>query len=301
MKVTFAEDSLFAFLVLVEAISYVLLPDPGSPVYNFRDSMGNLSLGAGNSLIGFALKGLLFEMYVIGYQISPFRIKANAVAWIVLILLNDLHFYWVHRANHKVRILWASHVNHHSSQRFNLTTAVRQSWTVDLTDPLSLPLVLLGFSPAMLFTVFIIANLYMFPIHTRRISKLWGPIEFLMNTPSHHRVHHATNPQYIDKNFAGMFIFWDRMFGTFAAEVEPVVYVNGFNIDTYNVFVLAFHEYASIVRDLRAFRSLRCWLGILFLSPGWSADLTGGLTAPRSNPYEISASTRAVTGSAAGP
>jgi sterol desaturase/sphingolipid hydroxylase (fatty acid hydroxylase superfamily) len=273
MKVTLIEGTLFSVLILLEAISYVVLPDEGSPGYSLRDSFGSLSLGGGSFLIGFALQALLFEMFVLGYDVSPFRIGESAWALIVLLVLNDFRFYWVHRANHKVRILWASHVNHHSSQRFNFTTALRQSWTVDITDPLALPLAFLGFSPTMLLTVFIISNLYQFPIHTRRIPRLWGPIEFALNTPTHHRVHHASNPQYIDKNFGGIFILWDRIFGTFAAEVEPVVYGVGRDVDTYNVLKLAFHEYGSIAADLRRFRSLRCRLGILFLSPAWSSRL----------------------------
>src|SRR5262249_17869507 len=158
-----------------------------------------------------------------------------------------------------------------SSQRYNLSTALRQTWTGIGTMPLAVPMVLLGFPPAMLFTVMSVNLLYQFWIHTERIDKLPRLVEWVLNTPSHHRVHHATNPQYLDKNYGGVFILWDRMFRTFEPEVEPVVYGLTKNIDSYNPVRVAFHEYVDIVRDLRNVKGLGSRLTVLFGTPAQAA------------------------------
>jgi sterol desaturase/sphingolipid hydroxylase (fatty acid hydroxylase superfamily) len=271
VKFTLIEAALILSLIGLEYISYLVIPDQNDDGYQLRDTFGSFSLGAGNLATNVLWRGVTFEMFLIAYRITPLRIGESGWAWVALFVLNDLNSYWEHRANHTVQILWASHLNHHSSQRFNLSTALRQTWTGELAAPLNLPLILVGFSPTMVFTMFIISNLYQFPIHTKRIGKLWKPVELIMNTPSHHRVHHGSNPEYIDKNFGGIFIIWDRLFGTFAPEVAPVVYGIGRNVDTYNTLNLAFHEYVSMVKDLREARSLRVRLGLVFRSPGWVA------------------------------
>ncbi|GIH14569.1 sterol desaturase family protein [Rugosimonospora africana] len=261
----------YVVLMAVEAVSFRLLPDEGEQGYAMRDTATSLAMGLGSVLAGLGWGALTLTTYLFAYHLTPLRVAPSWWSWAALFVLADLTYYWQHRADHRVRILWASHVNHHSSRRYNLSTALRQSWTGIGTMPLELPMVLLGFPPAMIFASIGANLLYQFWIHTERIDKLPRPIEWVLNTPSHHRVHHATNPQYLDKNYAGVFIVWDRLFRTFEPEVEPVVYGLTKNIDTYNPVRVAFHEYAAIARDLRAVHGVRARLGILFRTPAWSS------------------------------
>jgi sterol desaturase/sphingolipid hydroxylase (fatty acid hydroxylase superfamily) len=188
-------------------------------------------------------------------------------------LLEDLAYYWFHRISHERRFFWASHVVHHSSQHYNLTTALRQTWTgaLGLTFLFWLPLVFIGFPPAMVLMFSAISLVYQFWIHTELIDRM-GPLEWVFNTPSHHRVHHATNPKYLDANYAGVLIIWDRLFGTFVKEEERPTYGIISNLGTFNPFRIAFHEWAGIARDVARARSLREAAGYVFGPPGWSPD-----------------------------
>jgi len=169
-------------------------------------------------------------------------------------------------------VLWGCHVNHHSSRYFNLSTALRQPLLTPLTAPVFwAPLPLIGFPPWMVLTAQAWSLLYQFWIHTEAIDRL-GPLEWFMNTPSHHRVHHGKNVAYLDKNHAGIFILWDRLFGTFAPEAEPVIYGLTTDIQTFHPLRIAFHELAAIGRDLRHARTLWAMLGHAFAPPGWSQD-----------------------------
>jgi sterol desaturase/sphingolipid hydroxylase (fatty acid hydroxylase superfamily) len=171
-----------------------------------------------------------------------------------------------------VRLLWAAHENHHSSQHYNLSTALRQSWTTPVTGPLFwAPLALAGFAPHMILTAQAWSLLYQFWIHTESIRSL-GPLEWVLNTPSHHRVHHGSNLAYLDRNHAGILIIWDRLFGTFAPEVEPVRYGLTKNVTTFHPVRVAFHEFVAIGRDLRRAPTVRAALGYLLRPPGWSHD-----------------------------
>jgi hypothetical protein len=153
-------------------------------------------------------------------------------------VLDDLRYYWYHRIAHRCRWVWAEHVNHHSSQHYNLSTALRQSWTGTFTGMfiLRIPLALIGFHPVLLLFVGGLNLVYQFWIHTEAIGRMWKPIEWIFNTPSHHRVHHATNPRYLDSNYAGTLIIWDRMFGTFVPELDEDMPRYGIvkNIGTFN-------------------------------------------------------------------
>jgi len=193
-------------------------------------------------------------------------------AWIVLLFAEDLCYYWFHRIHHDVRILWACHVNHHSSQHFNFSTALRQPLLTPLTGPLFwAPLPLIGFPPWMVLTAQAWSLLYQFWLHTEAVDRL-GPLEWFMNTPSHHRVHHGKNIAYLDKNHGGIFIIWDRLFGTFAPEVEPVVYGLTKDIETFHLGKITFHEVAAIGRDVARAPGLAAKLGYLLAPPGWSHD-----------------------------
>ncbi len=261
----------FVLLMVIEAVSYRFLPDEGEIGYTMRDTATSVAMGLGSVIVNIGWNALALVTLLLAYHLTPLRVTPAWWSWALAFVLFDLTYYWQHRADHRVRILWASHVNHHSSRAYNLSTAVRQTWTGIGTMPFVLPLVVLGFNPTVIFTVYSVNLLYQFWIHTERIGKMWAPFEWVFNTPSHHRVHHATNPQYLDKNYAGVFIVWDRLFGTFEPEVEPPVYGLTRNIDTYNPLRVAFHEYAAIGRDLAAARGLAARLGILFRPPAWSA------------------------------
>jgi sterol desaturase/sphingolipid hydroxylase (fatty acid hydroxylase superfamily) len=165
--------------------------------------------------------------------------------------------------------MWAAHVNHHSSQHYNLSTALRQSWTEHLTAlPFYIPLVLLGFDPLMLFIVELLNLFYQYGVHTEAVNKL-GWFEWVFSTPSHHRVHHGSNPKYIDKNHGGILIIWDRMFGSFQREEEPVTYGLTINIDTFNPVRIAFHEWRAMIVDVRKAATVTDALGYVFRPPGW--------------------------------
>jgi sterol desaturase/sphingolipid hydroxylase (fatty acid hydroxylase superfamily) len=198
--------------------------------------------------------------------------------WTVLLVLlaQDFCYYWSHRSHHVVRVLWASHVVHHSSRRFNLSTALRQPWTGVTSAVFYLPLVALGVSPAQVFFVQSINLVYQFWIHTERIDKMWRWFEYVFNTPSHHRVHHAANGSYLDRNFAGILITWDRAFGTFEPEGIRCQYGLTKNIGTYNPLRVAFHEYAAIARDLAGARTWRERIAYSFAGPGWVASRSNG-------------------------
>ena len=192
-------------------------------------------------------------------------------AWLLLFLGDDLAYYWFHRISHVSRFFWASHIVHHSSQHFNLSTALRQTWVPMTYLPFWLPLLLLGFPPWMVLLAQSWSLIYQFGLHTERIGRLPWPLEAVFNTPSHHRVHHGANEQYLDRNYAGILIIWDRLFGTFIPESERVRYGLTKNITTFNPVRVAFGEYAALARDLRAAKGWRLRLQVALRGPGLAA------------------------------
>jgi sterol desaturase/sphingolipid hydroxylase (fatty acid hydroxylase superfamily) len=193
--------------------------------------------------------------------------------WAVALVGWDLIYYVDHRLSHEVRFLWASHVNHHSSREFNLSTALRQPWTAFQTAIMVAPLALFGVRPDLVVLAGAINLLYQFWVHTEVIDRL-GPLEWVLNTPSHHRVHHGSNPRYLDRNYGGILIVWDRLFGTFQAEDEPVVYGLTKNIGTYNLWTIAFHEWVALARDAGRARGLDR-LRHALRGPGWRPAVVG--------------------------
>ena len=245
--------------------------------YEPRDTFTSLAMGLGSTTAGLLTGGAIFAASLWVYEHRLFTIPMTAIwAWVALFLLEDMTYYWFHRLAHERRFWWASHVNHHTSQHYNLSTALRQTWTggVAGTWLLWLPLSLIGFPPAMVAIQKGISLVYQFWIHTEAIGKMPRWFEAVFNTPSHHRVHHARNPRYLDRNYAGVLIIWDRLFGTFQAELndEPCRYGVVKNLGTFNLLRVAFHEWAAIGRDLLTARSLREAAGYLFGPPGWSLD-----------------------------
>jgi sterol desaturase/sphingolipid hydroxylase (fatty acid hydroxylase superfamily) len=199
---------------------------------------------------------------------GPGALAAALVGW-------DLVYYWNHRLMHEHRFLWAIHVVHHSSERYNLSTALRQP----VADALGVfvpygALALLGIRPSLLARARELDLLYQYWIHTDTIRSL-GPLEAVLNTPSHHRVHHGSNRRYLDRNHGGILILWDRLFGSFQAEREPVVYGLTTNITTFQPFRVATHEYAAMARDLAGARRWRDRLGVVLRRPGWRTPPQG--------------------------
>jgi len=240
--------------------------------YERRDAVASVAMGLGNVVISLGTKLVVLAAYTALYQLRIFELGNAGWVWALAFLGDDFCYYWFHRASHEVRFLWAAHENHHSSRYYNLSTALRQSWTTPLTGPVFwAPLALLGIPPLMIFTAMSVSLVYQFWLHTELIGKL-GPLEWLFNTPSHHRVHHGRNVQYLDRNHGGILILWDRLFGTFEPEGEPVDYGLTSNIHTFNPLRIAFHEWRTMFREVARADSLGEALGAIFAPPGWSAD-----------------------------
>jgi sterol desaturase/sphingolipid hydroxylase (fatty acid hydroxylase superfamily) len=262
----------FVLLILLEMI-YVRVTKKGR--YEARDSAASLAMGFGNRVFGIAFGGIAIAMYFWVYQFRLFTLPWTWPVMVACFFAEDLAYYWFHRIAHERRWFWASHVVHHSSQHYNLTTALRQTWTgtLGLSFIFWLPLVWIGFPPLMVLMFSAISLVYQFWIHTETIGRL-GPLEWVMNTPSHHRVHHAINAKYLDANYAGVLIIWDRLFGTFVPEddKEQIRYGIISQLGTFNPIRVAFHEWLGIWRDVRGAKNLREVWGFTFGPPGWSPD-----------------------------
>ena len=262
----------FVALVLIEMIA-VKLTHPER--YEPRDTLTSLGLGLGNVVSGVIFGGLLGAFALWVWQYRLFDIGWQWYWFAIAFVADDFFYYLVHRAGHRIRWLWASHVIHHSSQHYNLSTALRQTWTgpVSLGILIKIPLFLIGFHPAMLAFVGGLNLIYQFWIHTETIDRMPRWFEAVMNTPSHHRVHHATNPRYLDTNYAGVFIVWDKMFGTFTPEVddEPIRYGIVKQLGSFNLLWSVFHEWIGMLTDIwRA--PWKHKLSCLLREPGWSHD-----------------------------
>jgi sterol desaturase/sphingolipid hydroxylase (fatty acid hydroxylase superfamily) len=260
----------FVAFILIEVVSLWFAPDDDEVGYEVRDTVTSLSMGVGSVAVGIAYKSLQLVVYAALYAVTPLRLDTSLWwVWVVIVVAEDLAYYWYHRAHHEVRILWASHVVHHSSQRYNFSTALRQTWTPFGGIPFWAPLALLGVPVWAIFLQQSISLLYQFFLHTERVGKLWAPVEYVMNTPSHHRVHHGMNNAYLDRNYGGILVIWDRLFRSFEPEGERVVYGLTKQLRTYNPLVVATHEYASIWADVRGARSWRDRWGFVVRGPGW--------------------------------
>jgi sterol desaturase/sphingolipid hydroxylase (fatty acid hydroxylase superfamily) len=239
----------------------------GHNVYALKDFGGSMSQLAINIVVRLAIGGILIALHFWLYQFRVLEVPAGPWGWLLTFLVIDFVFYWYHRGQHRVRFLWCAHVVHHSSEHMNLGTALRQSPTGPFTKALFYwPLPLLGFDPLVIVSAGTIATIYGFWTHTEVVKKLWAPLEWVLVTPSHHRAHHGSNPEYIDRNYGNFLIIWDRLFGTFEPEVARVRYGLLTNIHTYNPLRIAFGEWLQLFRDSVAARSVTR-LGQLWLRP----------------------------------
>jgi sterol desaturase/sphingolipid hydroxylase (fatty acid hydroxylase superfamily) len=243
--------------------------------YEVRDTATSLFMGFGSSLAGLLTAGAAAALSLWAYEHRLFTIPMTVWwAWLAIILIEDMTYYWFHRIAHERRFWWASHVNHHTSQHYNLSTALRQTWTGGIAGTwlLWVPMAFLGFHPIMIGIQKGFSLVYQYWIHTEAIGKMPRWFEAVFNTPSHHRVHHARNPRYLDKNYAGILIIWDKMFGTFTPELaeEPCRYGIVKNLGTFNILRVAFHEWVAMAGDV--VKHPRHALGYIFGPPGWSHD-----------------------------
>jgi sterol desaturase/sphingolipid hydroxylase (fatty acid hydroxylase superfamily) len=240
--------------------------------YEVKDTFASLAMGLGNVAIAAVVKLATVAIWFALYEHRIFTIAPAWWSFVALFFAEDFCYYWFHRTHHEVRFFWAAHVNHHSSTHYNLSTALRQSWTTPFTGILFwLPLPLLGFPPWMILTQQAISLLYQYWLHTEAIGTM-GVFEKVFNTPSHHRVHHGRNAEYLDRNHGGILIVWDRLFGTFEPEANKVDYGLVKNLESFHPVVIAFHEWGAIARDLAHARSFRDAFLYVFGPPGWSPD-----------------------------
>jgi sterol desaturase/sphingolipid hydroxylase (fatty acid hydroxylase superfamily) len=244
---------------------------PATGAYLGPDARASILMG----LVSIVTMGAWKFLGLLGYAalyayVAPWHLSARHwYTWVIALVGVDLLFYAYHRIAHRVRLIWATHQAHHSSRYFNFATALRQKWNNSGELIMWMPLPLLGVPPWMVFASFSISLVYQFWIHTERIGTLPRAVEFVFNTPSHHRVHHGMDPQYLDRNYGGILIIWDRIFGTFQPELFRPHYGLTKPVHTFNIWKLQTHEYVAIARDVRAAKSWRERLGYIFGPPGW--------------------------------
>jgi sterol desaturase/sphingolipid hydroxylase (fatty acid hydroxylase superfamily) len=250
--------------------------------FDAKDGWTSVGLGIGNLLINLGIQGVQLGVSTFLFEYRVVDLGTGPLAWALLILADDFVFYWAHRVSHECRFFWATHEAHHSSEQYTLTTAVRQPWTHLPVLIFWMPLPLLGFRPEMILVAHTISLIYQYWIHTELVGRL-GPLEWVLNTPSHHRVHHGSNARYIDKNHGGIFIVWDRLFGTFQVEDEPVVYGLTKPLARRDIFTVAFNEWIAIARDLTRARGLVQAAHLVFGHPARLAREREAAAAPPTN------------------
>ena len=259
---------IFFLMILIE-LAYGKIK--GSDYYRVNDALTSLATGSISQLVGVSKALIPFTIYIAIYQhFALFDLADSALVWVIAFILYDFCYYWNHRFGHEMNLLWAAHVIHHSSEEYNLTTALRQTGTSFLSFAFYLPLAFIGFDPLMIISVGALNLIYQFWVHTRHIGKL-GWYESFFVTPSNHRGHHAQNTIYIDRNYGGVFIIWDRMFGSYQEELDddkPVFGIRG-AVQSWNPIVINFQVYRQLFED--ALHTKNWWhkLTLWFRKTGW--------------------------------
>jgi sterol desaturase/sphingolipid hydroxylase (fatty acid hydroxylase superfamily) len=262
--IVWAAPVMFFFVLLEYGISYY----QNRSYYAAKETIGSILVGLGNVGIGLVLKTVLLTVFVVIYNLLPWRLPLNWWTFIPCYILFDFFSYWAHRLSHHLRFFWATHVVHHSGENYNLTVSFRLSWVQYIKIIFFLPVALVGFHPVIIFVTNQIAVLFQFWVHTEYIRKLHPAIEFVLATPSNHRVHHGSQEKYINKNFGATFILWDRMFGTYQREDEQVVYGITHDIEQKNnPLYINFHEYIEMLRDLRTAKNWKEKVFFIFGDP----------------------------------
>jgi len=257
---------LVALILLLEVIVGQLR---GKQSYELKDTAASLSLLGTNIAMNLMLAGAGLAFYYWVYQFRFFDVPNSLAMWLLLVVVIDFFFYVFHRASHRVRVLWAIHINHHSSLHMNLGTGMRQALFGPVVRWIFFwPILVVGFDPLMFASAGVVGTVGGFWVHTEHIRKMPAWFEYVFNTPSHHRVHHGSNPQYIDKNYGNLLIIWDRMFGTFAPEKEVVVYGLTNNINSYNPLKIIFHDMLDMFSEIKRSGSVRNAVKLMMSPPG---------------------------------
>ncbi len=276
MKVDYIALSIPVFFILIGIeLGYAFYKK--LKYYRFNDSIANLSQGIGSQITGLFMKTVLFFGYKYLFEHwRLFDIPDTIWTWIILFIGVDFFYYWFHRMSHQINALWAAHIVHHQSEEYNLTVALRQSWFQSwFAWVFYLPLAIIGFDPLMFVTLSAFNTLYQFWIHTQAIKSM-GFLEYIINTPSHHRVHHGSNPKYIDKNHAGTLIIWDRLFGTFQKEEEQVYYGITTPLASWNPVWANVHYWVELVNTAKKTNGLSEKIKVFIKPPGWFPAQLGG-------------------------
>jgi len=238
--------------------------------YKSGDTLCTIGLLSGNIIVAFAIKGMVLAFHIYLYQFRVFDFVNQIpiwALWIITFISIDLVFYVYHRMSHRIRFLWAIHLSHHSSEEMNFAVSFRQAWFGPISKiPFFMVLPLLGFDPTIIAVAGVISTLWGIVGHTQVIGKL-GPLEWIFNTPSHHRVHHGSNKQYIDKNYGNLLIIWDRLFGTFEPENEEVKFGLVNNVNTFNPVKVTFMAWMSMINDLKQKNSFIEIIKVIFGPP----------------------------------
>ncbi|MFZ1807210.1 MAG: sterol desaturase family protein [Cyclobacteriaceae bacterium] len=261
--ILYAAPVMISLVVIEWIVSYL----KKRKYYDSKDTIAATVIGLGNVAISAALKIITFAIVLFFYNMVPWSIPYIWWAFILCFIWIDFWRYWAHRVAHENRFWWATHVTHHSSEKYNWSVSFRLGWTQHIKIIFFIPVALAGFHPVVFFICHQIAVLYQFWIHTEYIRKLPKPIEYIFTTPSHHRVHHARNDKYLDKNYGSTFIIWDRIFGTFQGEEEKADYGITRPINSYNPLYLCFHEWMDIVKDIKNSKSLKEAYVMTFVRP----------------------------------
>ena len=238
--------------------------------YKAGDTYCTSGLLFGNIIIGFVIKSSIVAFHFVLYEYRFFDLMSSMPIWLLWVLtfiLIDLVFYIYHRMSHRVRFLWTVHMSHHSSKEMNFAVSFRQAWFGPISKiPFFMVLPILGLDPLMIAVAGVVSTLWGVVGHTQIIGKL-GPLEWVFNTPSHHRVHHGSNPEYIDKNYGNLFIIWDRIFGTFEPENKPVEYGLVNNVNTFSPIKITFMGWEKLFKDIRNSESFKETIGLIFGPP----------------------------------
>lgn len=272
MKNIYSLLSLIAVgLILFEIVIAIVMK---KKIYNFGEAVINLGTGMINQCMNLVVMAMVLFSYGKLYDnYALFKLENNWAYYAVLLLAIDFLFYWYHRWGHERNFLWAAHSPHHSSEEFNFSVAARASLTQRLFSfTMYWPLALIGFEPMDIYTMTGIHLIIGFTHHTRVIGKFWKPIEYIFNTPSHHRVHHGTNEKYLDKNYSEVFIIWDRMFGTFQVEDEPVRYGILRHPMSHSAVAINFHFWSLLWQDCKETKSWWNKIRLWFMPLGWRPD-----------------------------
>ena len=263
-------------MILLVVLEWILTYFQKKDYYDTKDTLSATFIGLVNVAMSAALKFATFGVILFFYNLVPWTIVGSEWmddplkywwAFALCIISIDFCRYWAHRIAHENRFWWATHVTHHNSEKYNWSVSFRLGWTQHIKIIFFVPVALMGFDPVLFFICHQIEVLYQFWIHTEYIKKLPAPIEYIFTTPSHHRVHHARNDHYLDKNYGSTLIIWDRMFGTFQPEMERPDYGITTPVNSYNPVTLNFHEWVDIVKDVRKSRSFKEAYAMIFTSP----------------------------------